>query len=492
MSQKAVAFKWHLLEDLPKDLLSLRKEDLKGLADIWREQSRRLRDSEALQSFNERLCREWAIETGVIEGLYSIDRGVTQLLIERGLDATLIPHGTTDKPASEIVPILRAQRDTLEGIFDFVAKRRKLSVSYIKELHASLTRHQATTEAVNGIGRLVDVPLVRGDWKRQPNNPSRPDGSIHEYCPPEHVAAEMDRLVELHLKHVEVGVSPEVEAAWLHHRFAQIHPFQDGNGRVARALASLVFLRSEWFPLVITRDTREEYIRGLETADGNDIRPLIDLFGRIQKAAFVKALSISEDALRQAEPIERVISSAAERIRERKITEYQQMQANALALARTLVGEAERNLRNVCERLSDELREVDRHYGVSISKSNSNNDFWFQKQIVETAKKLDYFADTRTYRAWVRMRIREERQTDIVISFQSLGTRFLGVMAASAFLQHRDISEDEQTTVEGPYLLSQEVFQFSYKEKESDLKLRFERWLKDVILVGLDTWRKQL
>ena len=33
----------------------------------------------------------------------------------------------------------------------------------------------------------------------------------------------------------------EIEATWLHHRFTQIHPFQDGNGRVARALASLVF-----------------------------------------------------------------------------------------------------------------------------------------------------------------------------------------------------------------------------------------------------------
>ena len=43
---------------------------------------------------------------------------------------------------------------------------------------------------------------------------------------------------------------PEVEAAWLHHRFGQIHPFQDGNGRVARALATMIFLRAGFVPLV--------------------------------------------------------------------------------------------------------------------------------------------------------------------------------------------------------------------------------------------------
>jgi Fic family protein len=48
-----------------------------------------------------------------------------------------------------------------------------------------------------------------------------------------HVAAEMDKLVELHREHRAAGVAPEVESAWLHHRFTQIHPFQDGNGRVA-------------------------------------------------------------------------------------------------------------------------------------------------------------------------------------------------------------------------------------------------------------------
>jgi hypothetical protein len=45
-----------------------------------------------LDKFLSELKREWAIETGQIEGVYDIDRGVTATLIERGIDADLKPR----------------------------------------------------------------------------------------------------------------------------------------------------------------------------------------------------------------------------------------------------------------------------------------------------------------------------------------------------------------------------------------------------------------
>src|SRR2546425_4134046 len=286
------ATEWTFIEDRPKNYDELHDSGLESLAAIWKEQSATLVKRDALAQFNERLRREWAIETGIIENLYSIDRGITQLLIEKGIETSLIPHGSTDKPAEQIVPILKDQEEVLDGIFDFVARRRELSTSYIKELHQAFTRHQDTVTAINGLGRSIEVPLLRGQWKQLPNNPKRPDGAVHEYCPPEHVGAEMEALIHFYQEHSKATIAPEVEAAWLHHRFTQIHPFQDGNGRIARALASLVFLRSGWFPLVINRDIRDEYISALETADMGDLAPLVNLFSRIQKKAFLKALSL--------------------------------------------------------------------------------------------------------------------------------------------------------------------------------------------------------
>ena len=127
-------------------------------------------------------------------------------------------------------------------MFDFVKRERELSTSYIKELHAALLRSQDITEGVDAQGKSVDIPLIKGDWKRRDNHPMR-DGTVYKYCPPEQVASEMDRLVAIHAQQVLNAVAGEVRAAWLHHRFTQIHPFQDGNGRVARALASLVLVQ---------------------------------------------------------------------------------------------------------------------------------------------------------------------------------------------------------------------------------------------------------
>src|SRR5437764_7029240 len=152
---------WKPIEDLPGNWSGLQHSELESLASIWKDQSARLIKGDALRQFNDRLSREWAIETGIIENLYSIDRGITQLLIEKGIEANLIPHGTTDKPPEQIVPILKDQEEVLEGLFDFVVHRRELSTSYVKQLHQALTRHQETVQAVNGLGRSVEIPLVR-------------------------------------------------------------------------------------------------------------------------------------------------------------------------------------------------------------------------------------------------------------------------------------------------------------------------------------------
>ena len=82
------SYKWSEIQDLPSNWHELISDDLYSLASIWTEQKERLCGSESLKRFNDQLQRQWAIETGVIEGLYTIDRGVTQLLIEKGIEAS--------------------------------------------------------------------------------------------------------------------------------------------------------------------------------------------------------------------------------------------------------------------------------------------------------------------------------------------------------------------------------------------------------------------
>ncbi len=74
---------WEPIEDLASNWQDLASTELPPLVTVWNEQADRLRQSGAFQSFNEKLRREIAIETGIIERLYTIDRGITRLLIER-------------------------------------------------------------------------------------------------------------------------------------------------------------------------------------------------------------------------------------------------------------------------------------------------------------------------------------------------------------------------------------------------------------------------
>lgn len=302
-------YKWHPIEDLPDNWRAMANQELESLPLEWKNLSDQLRDTDTLpqfqEQFDERLNREWAIETGIIEGVYRIDRGTTKTLIEHGIKASLMPHGSTDRPPEWIVEVVKAQQDALEGIFAFVKQDRQLSSSYIKELHDALTRGQTTYDAKDPAGNWIKVPLEHGKWKTLPNNPTRPDGEMHEYCPPIHVDSEIEQVVKMHLKHTDVP--PEVESAWLHHRFTQIHPFQDGNGRVARALASLISIRAGWFPLLIRRQDTAEYIGALEGADAGELSPLVSLFARRYIETFYKANKIAQRVLDRQIEIDGII-----------------------------------------------------------------------------------------------------------------------------------------------------------------------------------------
>ena len=472
--------------------MDLAESDLRSLSQVWSEQQSALERADALRTFNEQLQREWAIETGVIERLYSLDRGVTQLLIERGIDATLIPRQSTDRPPEIVAAMIKDHETAVEFLFAFVKQERRLSTSYIKELHALLTRHQSTAMAVDSLGRLVEVLLVRGDYKPLPNNPTRPNGLVHEYCPPEHVAAEMDRLVAVHLQNEAGGVPPEVSAAWLHHRFSQIHPFQDGNGRVARCLATLVFIRAAWFPLVVTRDDRDRYIAALERADASDLSDLVRLFAAVQKQALVRALGISGQVLTPGRP-EQVIGAAREQFvrRERAIrAEWDR----ARELARIVQRIATERLREIAADLGREVGEFFRHsrFQVDEESSDGSRGHYFRWQIIETARRLRYFANTREYRAWTRLLLRTEAQSEILVSFHATGHEFRGLIVAAACLFRREETDDGDREVVDLTPLSDEIFVINYRESREQLELRFRKWFEEALTRGLETWRRGL
>lgn len=485
-----ISYSWRHLTDLPPDWGKLAEPQLATVADLWRPRLEELRGSTALQNFNASLARRWSIETGVIEGIYHIDRGITELLIERGIEAALIRHGTTDRPADDIVRILRDHAEALEGLFAFVSGNRELSVSYIRELHQQLCASQDHVVGVGPDGRRISKRLRKGDWKQWPNNPHRPDGSVHQYCPPEHVASEMEELVRLHLKHVDIGVPPEVEAAWLHHRFTQIHPFEDGNGRVARSLASLVLLREGLFPFIVERQDQAKYIEALEMADKKgDLGPLVQMIANQQQGALLAALDLSRDVIREQETahtLESTLQDAARKLRSKHYKKQQDDFQEIQERAGRLITVARESLAGVARQMMENLGELASEYAIEPQESYPDQSHWFRYQVIQVARELRYFANTYSWHKWIRLRINGEHGGQIVFSFHQSGQDFRGVFMVSAFFELRSPDDSDEGKVFKPVVDG--CFAITIQEPEAQQTHRFREWVNKAVAKGVSEW----
>ncbi len=475
---------------LPNEDDALASPELKALAQVWDERRAELEKTGVYQEFLKRLQREWAIETGIIERLYSWDRGVTEVLIEQGIDASLIAHrgGVRREEADHIKYIIEDQLAIVEGLFSFVKGEQPLTEHFIRSVQAHFTEHQDSTEAITDDGQVVRVKLLKGEYKKLPNNPRRSNGTIHEYCPPELVKDEMERLMSW-CREMEEDTPPEVLSAWLHHRFAQIHPFQDGNGRVGRTLASLVFLKAGLFPLVIRDSDRKNYIAALETADKGDIGELVTLFGKRQRDSILTALGLEQQAQR-TQHAEQIIQSAIRVMRDRFVAERERKNE--------IYGTADR-LRAIASARFMELEGVinDQFAGIaspgnqrySARAQSAGNDsterHYFYHQIVEVARKLGYYANLERYRAWTRLSIYTEESFEIVLSFHGYGHGETGVMATSAFTGQRIPREEGGTDAVNTHPSSPELFQFNYAEAVDSTERRFSDWLEEATAVAL-------
>ncbi len=96
-------------------------------------------------------------------------------------------------------------------------------------------------------------------------------GSRYSVTPPQKIASEMKKFMAWINKN-ELKIQPVEFAALVHKKFVFIHPFIDGNGRLARLLMNLVLLRNEYSIALIPAVLRNEYIASLELAHTDDTR----------------------------------------------------------------------------------------------------------------------------------------------------------------------------------------------------------------------------
>ena len=114
---------------------------------------------------------------------------------------------------------------------------------------------------------VIDILKPNGAWKVEPNGTYVVEGGRQiylEYAAPGSVRSLMKALIGTlnNFERKEIDEAPNTYAQ-IHMAIAHIHPFWDGNGRIARLVANVPLLKSGLPPIVIPTDQRRRYIEVL-------------------------------------------------------------------------------------------------------------------------------------------------------------------------------------------------------------------------------------
>lgn len=143
-----------------------------------------------------------------------------------------------------------------------------LTQNFICTLHKTLLREDYTVYKNLPGGQTTSYTIHAGRYKTRPNSVITRYGDRFEYASPEETPALMADLVEWYNKAEQSGRFTPVElAALFHYRYIRIHPFEDGNGRIARLMANYILAR-HGYPMIVVRSRKKnEYLEALHKTD---------------------------------------------------------------------------------------------------------------------------------------------------------------------------------------------------------------------------------
>lgn len=403
----------------------------------------------AFEDFVDKLKRKHAIETGIIENLYFVEDNLTKTLITEGFQSNLADNADikkTDK--ASFFRTIADHLESIEHIYEYIRQGNELSLTFIRHLHALVADHQETYEAVEAIGeskRTVHKPLIKGEFKTMPNNPSKYiDGEEVRllYCPPEFVQEQMTLMVDIYNEQIAHSkISPAIKAAWLHHAFTSIHPFPDGNGRVARLLASYSLIKDNLFPFSVAVSGKQSYFEALEQADAQSPQLLVTLFANQQKEEIRNILSEDFSIItKSVNP-----RNAAEQL---KLIANKQKQKAFETRQKTIRVAMEVVFRQVNIVLKEEITEVEptlNEIGISILHQQSTEETaqYYTQQIINCAKLHNYLFRKDLDRFWTHVSFRFNKvEYYLIISLHHI-SRYDDAFAISSFIREIGFKSEE-------------------------------------------------
>jgi Fic family protein len=223
----------------------------------------------ALRRLRERFNILLSYNSNAIEG-NTLSLGETKLLIEHGITI----GGKSMREHLEAVNHKKA----LDFIEDTVRRRSPLDINFLCHLHGLILDGIADEEV--GAFRRRPVHVEGASFV-----PARPD--------------RISELMKDFFTWLNNNKGDVVETAALaHERFTLIHPFVDGNGRIARILTSVILMRKGYPPVIILKTERKRYIGTLDMAHQKKFKPFVDFIGRCVERSlniYLEALKVPKE-----------------------------------------------------------------------------------------------------------------------------------------------------------------------------------------------------
>ena len=211
---------------------------------------------------------EWNYHSNAIEG-NKLTFGETYSFLMYGLTAK-------GKPLKDHLDI-RGHNEAINFLTSLVKDERDLTETDIRDLHRMILVEPYQTKAQTPDGQLTSKTILLGEYKKMPNHVKTPTGEIHYYATPDEVPILMGELMTWYSEaQMNKNIHPSVLAAFFHHRFVAIHPFDDGNGRLGRILMNLILMKNGYPPAVIKLRERTDYYAALGQADKNEYLALAE------------------------------------------------------------------------------------------------------------------------------------------------------------------------------------------------------------------------
>lgn len=225
-------------------------------------------DAELYGKLRHKLSVDWTYHSNAIEG-NTLTLSETRFFLEVGLTSK-------GKPLSEYLE-MKNHKYAIDYLETVVKENKPLTEWLIKELHAMLFERNEDYEIENELGQKVRKNVLPGKYKQDNNYVLLPDGSRKYYMDHLKVVDAMQDLIKFY-NDKKKKIHPVILAAELHAQFVSIHPFVDGNGRVARLIMNLVLMQAGYEPAIIQNELKQDYYQTLRHYDETgDIEPFVSI-----------------------------------------------------------------------------------------------------------------------------------------------------------------------------------------------------------------------